>query len=209
MVVGVIIPDRRDRKSLLNHCLFMIGGQTRQPDFIELVNFNPTNEKTDLTKRIRLGFESLKLKGCDCVLIMENDDFYSSNYIAMMLFSWQQIGKPLIFGTDHTYYYHIFKKEYSLLKHSGRASLMNTLISCKAFINWPNDNEVFLDTFLWKQLKGKTFSPTKPISIGIKHGIGLCGGSGHDKMRFQFKDKDFDFLQQHTDIESFNFYKSL
>ena len=76
MVVGVIIPDRGDRPQFLKHLFFMLDRQTVKPDFIELVNYKAISKAPDLTPRIRFGFDSLKKKGCDVVLIMENDDFY-------------------------------------------------------------------------------------------------------------------------------------
>lgn len=209
MKVGVIIPDRRDRPELLDHCIKMIKTQTRKADIVNVINFVPTSNVPDLTKRVRLGFEWAKENGCDCVLIMENDDYYSENYIESMVKGWIENDKPEIFGTDYTYYYHIFKRKFNKLVHPNRASLMNTLISCDALIKFPNDSEVYLDMVLWEQLKGKTFTPKEPIAIGIKHGIGLCGGNGHDKMVYKNEDFSLDFLNRHVDEESFYFYLSL
>jgi hypothetical protein len=208
MAVGVIIPDRGDRPQFLKHLFFMLDRQTVKPDFIELVNYKATSKAPDLTPRIRFGFDSLKKKGCDVVLIMENDDFYSEDYIETMLFLWELNGKPEIFGTNSTIYYHIGKREFRKLEHEGRASLMNTLISTKADIQYPNDSEVYLDMFIWKQLKGVAVDPCRVISIGIKHGFGLCGGNGHNGMQFKNKDKDLSFLSSKVDPISLEFYKS-
>lgn len=181
--VGVLIPDRNDRPQFLEHLFKMLDGQTMQGFKIELVNFKATSNAPDLTKRVRIGFEKLKAQGCDCVLIMENDDYYSANYIETMVNKWVAVGKPELLGTDYTYYYHIFKGKYRLLKHPNRASLMNTLISCSITPDWCEDNEVYLDLHLWKRHKGVAFTPKQPIAIGIKHGIGKCGGNGHNGMQ--------------------------
>ena len=133
--VGVIIPDRGDRPDFLKHCLSMMDKQTRKPDFIEVVNYEPKGHGYDLTQRVRHGFEKLQNK-CDCVLIIENDDWYSPNYIYIMVNAWEDAGMPAIFGTAYTYYYHIGKKEYRKLLHPNRASLMNTLISTYTDIEW-------------------------------------------------------------------------
>ena len=208
MKVGVIIPDRNDRPKFLEHCLKMLSKQTMQPTFIEDVNFvNPTNN-FDLTQRVRIGFDRLK-NICDCVLIIENDDYYSENYIETMVNKWIELGKPELLGTDYTYYYHIFKKQYRKLIHKGRASLMNTLINTKLNVNWCDNNDIFLDLHLWNKHKGLTFTPEVPIAVGIKHGIGLCGGSGHNRMVLTENDESLEVLKSLVDKESFNFYKSL
>lgn len=209
MKVGVLIPDRGDRPQLLKHCIKMLARQTMSPDHVELVNYKPQSDKFDLTQRVRIGFEDLKSNGCDCVLIMENDDFYSRDYIKTMVLGWLQYGKPDLFGFNSTTYYHIIKKEYNILKHPNRTSLMNTLISCSAPIEWPADNFVFLDLELWKQLEGVSVSNDKNLCVGIKHGVGLCGGRGHHEMQYPHQDKDGSFLRSIVDESSFNFYLGL
>jgi len=208
MKIGVIIPDRNDRPKFLEHCKLMLSKQTMQPTFIEVVNFvNPT-DNFDLTQRVRIGFDRLK-NLCHCVLIIENDDYYSENYIETMVNKWIELGKPDLLGTDYTYYYHIFKKQYRKLIHKGRASLMNTLINTKLNVNWCDNNDIFLDLHLWKKHKGLTFTPETPISVGIKHGIGLCGGSGHNRMVLTENDEDSKVLKSLVDKESFEFYNKL
>jgi hypothetical protein len=208
MKVGVIIPDRNDRPIFLDHCLKMMEGQTLKPDFVELVNYEPKSDLTDLTERVRIGFERLKDK-CDCVLIIENDDYYSSDYIATMVNEWVKWGKPDLIGNAETIYYHIFKKQFKFLNHPNRASLFQTLISCEANIEWCDDSEVFLDLHLWKKHKGKTFTTEECIAMGIKHGIGKCGGSGHERMIYDFNDPAMNFLRENIEKESFNFYSTL
>lgn len=208
MKVGVIIPDRGDRPELLNHCLHMMRNQTRKPDIIEVVNFKSKSNDFDLTERVRKGFNKLK-KECDCVLIIENDDWYSCDYINIMINAWEDMARPDLLGTSYTYYYHVFKQEYRKIEHPRRASLMNTLINCNAHIEWCEDNDVFLDLHLWKSLAGITITPTIPISMGIKHGIGLCGGSGHNAMRYENKDFDYKFLSDIVDEKSLILYKNL
>lgn len=204
--VGVLIPDRNDRPQFLQHLFKMLDGQTMQGFQIELVNFKSTSNAPDLTKRVRLGFQKLKTDGCDCVLIMENDDYYAPNYIETMINKWLEVGKPELLGTDYTYCYHIFKGKYRLLKHPNRSSLMNTLINCKINPEWCEDIEVYLDLHLWKKHKGVAFSPLQPIAIGIKHGIGKCGGNGHFTMQMNNDESEIlHFISQ----DSLKFYKGL
>lgn len=208
MIVGVIIPDRNDRHQLLTNCLRMIKGQTLQPDFVKVVNYEAKSNTTDLTERVRIGFETLKDK-CDCVLVMENDDYYSSDYISTMVNEWIKWGKPSLIGIGETVYYHIFKKQFKFLDHPKRASLFCTLISCAITPNWCDDSDVFLDLHLWKSHVGKTFTTDENIAVGMKHGIGKCGGSGHDKMVYNFNDPNYAFLKNTIDKDAFEFYTTL
>lgn len=208
MKIGVLVPDRNDRPKFLRQCLRMIGGQTLKPDFLFVVNYEPISKDFDLTQRVRRGFDTLKNNGCDVVFIMENDDFYSANYIETMIQGFKEAGEPFIFGTNSTIYYHIKKREYKNLNHDGRASLMNTILRTDAPVIWPKDDEVYLDLYLWKTIPGKTFSPSSIVSLGIKHGVGLCGGNGHYQMRYKEKDYNLEFLKSVVDEERFNFYGS-
>ena len=48
------------------------------------------------------------------------------------------------------------------------------------------------------------------MPIGIKHGIGLCGGSAHTvNFPFDIDDKKLYWLKQNVRKESFEFYKSM
>ena len=187
----------------------MIQSQTRNPDLIYHMNYAPESKSPDLTQRVRRGFELAKKDRCDVVFVMENDDYYHPDYIAFMLMSWFAEGMPEIFGLGHSLYYHIKNRKYHFLLHKERASLMNTLVSCSAQINWPKDSEVFLDICLWRSLNGKTIlTDGDLLSIGIKHGIGKCGGIGHTVMKYDYRDADLQYLKSNTG-EMFTFYSKL
>lgn len=208
-LIGVVIPDRNDRPELLKHCLWMLSRQTRQPDFIELVNHEPKSSDPDLTERVRIGFESLKAKGCECVFVIENDDYYSPDYIETMFKAWDHAGMPDLFGINYTYYYHVGKRMYSRIDHNNRSSLFCTLISYRASFGWCADNYVFLDLYLWGSTNGETFSPEENIAVGIKHGIGKCGGIGHTHFKYDHSDADFNWLSGMVDEKSFDFYSKM
>jgi len=199
--VGIIIPDRNDRPKFLENCLRMIHAQTIQPTIIEVVNDTPISDACDITMRYRLGYERLMGKNLDCILFIENDDWYSTNYIETMVKKWVELGRPQLFGTQYTIYYHIGVRGYFQFDHFRRASAMNTLIVPDLEIDWGNDSNPYTDSHLWflaktnkSTLKGLTFMPMNVISIGIKHGFGKTGGAFHtDKL-------------EHMDKESFKFY---
>lgn len=207
MKIGCIIPDRRDRPKFLEHCLFMINRQSRMPDKILVMNDKPLNNKPDLTYRIRSGFDQLKDE-CDLIFVIENDDWYSENYIEIMSNKWLELGRPELFGIAQTTYYHIQKREHKTWQHN-HSSLFCTVISSKAEINWPKDTEVFLDMHLWKTVKNKyIWIPKELIVIGIKHGEGLCGGKGHTTLKYDHVDPYMTLLSRLVDSESLEFYKN-
>jgi hypothetical protein len=178
MVIKIVTPHQvGERDIFLKQLEYYIERQTVKPDEWIVVDHD-TGKAKDLTDRVRIGCE--RAKGADLILIMENDDWYAPNYIERMASEWEGAGRPDLIGVDSTWYYHVKTSAYHLLQHPGRASLMSTGISGAAIdrIKWP-DEQVFLDVPLWGQLNSVTFNAHKPISVGIKHGIGNTGGIGH------------------------------
>jgi hypothetical protein len=211
MKIGIIIPDRNDRPELLANCKRMIYSQVFTENHwteIKPVTFQPTDNEIDITKRYRIGYDYFRNRGFDCILLMENDDFYSKNYIQTMVNEWILQGKPKLLGTNYTIYYHLGLRKYLKMRHDRRASAMNTLIVPDLDINWCPDSEPYTDLFLWRNIQGVTFKPKEIISIGIKHGTGLCGGNSHKNYldRYRFDDPHFEFLHTHMDSQSFKFY---
>jgi hypothetical protein len=200
MTIGVITPHQDSkRKMFLDRLSFYIQRQTLRPDHWIIVDHKEDVLAKDLTKRIRIGCEEAIELGCDVVLIMEDDDWYSPNYIKSMIEFWEIQGKPEIFGVEQTQYYHIKQGLHVELTHPGRASLMGTLLSAEGIkkITFPEDSFVFLDIELWKQLKGKTFRTLPAIAVGIKHGIGSTGGKGHlETFKGYSPDPEFKKLRQ-------------
>jgi hypothetical protein len=211
--VAVLIPDRGDRPEFLKNCMRMLASQTILAKHIELVNYPPTSDQKDITQRYRIGYDSLRNKGFDLIVFIENDDWYAPYYLETMITQWEKSGKPIILGTGYTIYYHIKLKAWYKMEHVHRASAMNTLIVPDLDLTWPVDNEPYTDIHLWEELfhkqgKGVVFTPEKIISIGIKHGVGACGGRSHVDgfARYVNKDDDFSYIKEHMDQQSFEFY---
>ncbi len=214
MKIGVLIPDRGDRPELLQNCLRMIKAQTLQPEIIELVDDAPLNDSCDITWRYRTGYDRLRNKGLDLIAFFENDDWYHPQYLETMVNAWVNEGKPQLIGTNYTIYYHIKLKAYYPMYHSIRASAMNTLIIPDMNFEWCIDTEPYTDIHLWKKLKGIVIKPKQHISIGIKHGIGKCGGHMHvDRLhRYRFNatdDQGSIFLKRTMDPDSYKFYTNV
>ncbi|NCX55612.1 MAG: hypothetical protein EBW87_00215 [Burkholderiaceae bacterium] len=214
--VGVIIPDRGDRPDFMYHCSRMIKYQTLQPIAIEHVNDAPISDKKDITWRYRLGYERLRGLGLDVIAFMENDDWYSPQYLELMVNEWHNSGRPKLFGTIYTIYFNIRIWKSLTMWHQDRASAMNTLITPDMNFQWCRDDESFTDMYLWRlfydKQEAKVWLPPMHIAVGIKHGVGLTGGQMHlDRLdRFDVhREMDFNVhLEKMVDDETLNFYKS-
>jgi hypothetical protein len=183
MKIAIITPHQdKKRSKFLKRLEYYISRQTRQADSWIVVD-DVTGLHKDLTFRIKVGIDRALESGCSGVFIMEDDDWYHPTYIESMLSNWEEAGKPDLFGQGFTDYYHIKVQKHHRLVHPGRASLMSTFIHLPAIYDFtfPANDYVFLDINLWKQMKGKTFNPVKPLCVGIKHGVGVTGGNGHNE----------------------------
>jgi len=217
MKVAILIPDRGDRPAFLKNCLRMIEAQTLKPEYIHLVDYKPVNDEVDITPRYYHGYQLLsKYDTLDLIAFIENDDWYSPLYLETMIREWDKAGRPDLFGTNYTIYYHIGLRKYYKMSHPDRASAMNTIIKPKipqllSRDGWPVDNEPFTDMWLWTKVKSRiTFCPESHISIGIKHGFGKTGGQSHTTRLHRYEPPrgslDNGFLKSIMDEESFNFY---
>lgn len=203
----VIIPDRGDRPKFTEFCFHQLSRMTLKPVKIYHINEPPKLGLKDITYRIRKGVERAITDGVEKCYIIENDDFYPADYFEQMAFDGDFV------GTTQSLYYHIFNQTYEHLVHPGRASLFNTgfTISALKGFKWPDDSVAFLDMRIWRHAK-RSFKQCKfinnSIGVGIKHGIGMSGGSGH-RMEFKRKDINFEYLKSAVDNEAFDFYTSL
>lgn len=233
MRIATITPTRGDRPQFLKMALKLINLQTRQPDEIIVVNDPPKSSEIDINGRYHEGCKRAIEKGCDLLFFWEDDDYYAPTYIEAMTKAFEECNpQPQVFGVGMTVYYHLFLRKWGAFLHEHKASAMNTMITKEAYkqFRWPKDNSEkydiqhgtgFLDTQLWEWAQRKKMSktilykPNNPLSIGIKHGMGKCGGSHHDKNESQWlmplrnNDPNMSWLQQHVIPEAFEFYASL
>lgn len=212
MRLAVLIPDRNDRPLFLQNCKRMLDAQTLKPDHIEIINDDPILDVCDITYRYRIGYGRLRNKGFDLIALMENDDWYSPEYLSTMIHNWITHDRPAMLGTSYTIYYHIKIFAHFTFEHHSRSSAMSTMIVPDLNFKWCEDSQPYTDMWLWNNVPGKRiiFTPQKHICMGIKHGEGLCGGQGHkDRLeRYAHKDDSKIFLKTHLDTESFNFYST-
>lgn len=212
--IGVVIPTRgTERKQFVDFCLWQLSIQTQQPDEILLINHEPISSFSDITARYKLGFETLKERGFDLMIVFEDDDYYSPKYIEQLLTDYERSGSPDIFGSEFTTYYHLQTNTITEIHHPKRASMCCTMMNLKTekSIAWGASNYSFTDLVLWNQLVGKT-NANKKNHLGIKHGVGLCGGSAH-KLSFRMDKTKHDaknvMLKNFVSPDAFEFYMDI
>lgn len=217
MKVGIIVPDRGDRPQFMQHCNWLISQQTFKPICSALIDYVPESNEKDISQRYRRGYEKLRGRDLDCILLIESDDWYAPTYIETMVNAWQLAGKPDIFGTNYTVYYSLRLWAGFIMRHTERSSAMSTLIKPDMDFDWPPDHEPYTDTHLWMvshhtntntRLTQAVFKPDPIICLGIKHGIGLTGGNGHTTHMHRYINTDPDkaWLKSVVDPTSFEFY---
>lgn len=211
---AIIVPDRGDRDELTLRCRKMINAfKSPEHAFTVFVDFEPEGTKPDLIERIHDGIQTAKERGIDFVFVVENDDMYPTDYLSKM-------GNPEgydFIGCEHSYYYNLRNLTWQRFDHSHRSSLFNTGFRISAMDGFPWDrlirqNDVFLDIEIWKWARKRNRRKIKFVestgSIGIKHGIGLCGGKGH-RMEMMNKDPEMNWLKARVEADSFEFYRQL
>lgn len=213
MRIGVIIPDRGDRSEFKKNCTRLIERQEFKPVWYSFIDYPAKSAICDITQRYRFGYENYG-GDVDLIAFMENDDWYASDYLEYMANEWEKAGRPDLFGTNYTIYYHLKKKAYFTMRHIDRASAMNTFVKPGLKIDWCPDHEPYTDIHLWMKVEGITkqiIEPSHIISVGMKHGMTMTGGRSHvDRLhRYINTDHDLHWLKDTVDEESFKFYKSL
>jgi hypothetical protein len=211
-----ITPTRGDRPELLEFCKHQLQRMNIKPAHSYFIDDKPSSGHVDLVTRVKKGINQAINDGFENIYIIEDDDYYSPFYFSKLRL---RLDGPSFIGIPHTLYYHIGLRQYKGITHPGRSSLFTTAFKSHVLENfhWPDDTNPFLDLKLWEHAKKhKRMFTTEYIdsslmfpAIGIKHGIGLCGGSGHNRMKYQNDDPDLEFLKRHVDSDAFYFYQRL
>lgn len=178
-----------------------------QPSRTYHINYPPHSNQFDLIDRITEGIFQAKKDGFDWCFIVENDDHYPYNYFDRFL---PHMEKYDFIGQDYTTYYNLSNCTYKTFDHPYRASLFTTAFRISALNNfeWPDNSKPFLDIALWKYARFKRRKFIDTGALGVKHGLGLCGGKGHT-FTMKNKDEGLTYLRQHTDEIGFQFYKTM
>jgi hypothetical protein len=216
MRIDVIIPDRGDRPQFMENCMRMLHAQTfiKNNNNVLVINTEkskPKSDKCDITFRYRTVYDAIKTT--DLIAFIENDDWYAPTYLEYMAKKWVEAGKPELFGTNYTIYYHLKHKRYFTFRHLQRASAMSTFIKPGLEFQWPEDHDPYTDSWLWMQPNGiqtkVSIEPEYIVCVGMKHGIGKSGGEFHDNFENRFNNDDNGFLQNTLDTDSYKFYSGI
>ncbi len=221
--VGVVVPTRNDRPEFLKACREMIKYQTTKPDGVYIIDCKPKTEYNDQRERVAEGVEKAKKDGMTHIIIMEDDDYYSPNYIKKVLSMWTD--EHIVGG----YYYNIYhlKDRERVVCHMdmshGNISQVCPLHSTSFTVAfWDNfigsglmGAEKSLDLEMWtwaKKTKAKIkliFDPD--LVISIKHGMGKTGGGNHAgiKKGCGVPDPDMEYLSKLVDPKIIKTYKRI
>jgi len=206
MIATLTCNRGKERPKFMDFCLRQV--ERMKPDYSIVINYEPKSNSADLIPRMKKGIELAKEKGIDIIYVIESDDNYPVNYFDIM-----SIGDHDFIGFNNTVYYNIFKRTWERTYHD-HSSLFCTAFRISALdkFQWPADDYLWLDIALWKYAKQnnkkwKLIETDNPC-IGIKHGIGKCGGKGH-VMNLKNSDADFSWLKRNVDEESYKFYTTL
>jgi hypothetical protein len=211
--IGIVTPTRGDRPEFLKQCIKYMGQQTRKPDYMCIVDYAPKSKNKDLVERCKVGIEDCLKNDCDIIFFIEDDDYYSPIYIQSMYQRWEEVGKPELFGINQSIYYHLKTKRYWEKTHSNHSSLMSTLITKElaAKIDYSKVKDIWFDVYLWSNFKGVSTQFKYYICAGIKHGIGLSGGIGHNPNAgiYNRNDHNGELLRNIVGINNYRFYNDL
>ena len=201
MKIVTLTPHRGgERIKLYEHCKTMIANQTRQPDDSIFIDYSPRHDKPDLVERIKAGLKEIDNDAV--VVVIEDDDYYPSTYLQWV----EDNFEGDIFGIPQTYYYQLPMRRYKLWTHPNRSALFTTSFRRSAIKSLPPDDLITLDLWLWEKMPNRVLKDCPNSPLGMKHGIGKCGGIGHgiNSPWEWIYDHDLEFLKQ---TEYFDFYK--
>lgn len=205
MTFATITASRGDRPKLTDFCKYQLSCMNTKPAKSYFIDYPPKDDSVDLIPRIKEGIKQAKADGIDLVFIVENDDYMPKDYF-------DNIPDADFIGERVTWYYNLRNNTYQPFDHSRRSSLFTTgfKISALEGFEWPEDTYRNLDVALWEyaQRRNKKIAWRNTGAIGIKHGHGLLGGTFHNKV-MKHKDKDWEWLCEHTDPVAYAFYKTL
>ena len=203
--IGAVTPHcSPERKPLLDFVLKRMKEQTRAIDIHIVIDHANTTGQSDISERFTKGLAECFRQGCDLVFLIEDDDYYPKTYIQEMTTKWVAEGKPSLIGQNVAHYYHIGNGGYRktiLKKHS---SAHCTAVAHTADYHFTGK---FYDIELWKNNPGVLVQLEQEV-VSIKHGLGLCGGMGHEETKYkQFDDSEKTILKAFTDEEAQKLYK--
>lgn len=147
-----------------------------------------TRGKHSLSRKLKLLMRQREIITGDAIAIIEDDDWYSRNYLEVAAKRLQEDSGYGMIGEGHALYYNVRNSRWHLHTNQEHASLAQTVIHRTAFDDLArvveNDDDPFIDVRLWRNAKHtrKMFlpEPDRPTLVGIK-GIYEGYGIGHSR----------------------------
>lgn len=224
-----ITPTRGDRPELLDFCKHQLSRMTTKPDASFFIDHTPMTTQCDLQDRLRRGIAQAKSAGIEWCFIIEDDDWYSPGYFDAWATDFRRMfggnSNLEFWGYQDTVYYHLPTQRFQHMNHRGRASLFCTAFKTSAMdtMNWGASGDPFQDISIWSWVKRMKkpalmsgFGMSSPLpAMGMKHGIGKCGGSGHSMITMEQGDvwyaerTHLTYLRRVVDAEAYEFYTQL
>jgi len=197
-----VITPTGDRPIAFNFCKYFMSNQTIKPS--QWIIMDDGFVKGDEAKEIPFAeyhrrqrienhkvntlnkqiHEALKYVKYDYIFIVEDDDYYASNYFETLLPLFEPDRK--LIGNGQSIYYNVSSKKYIFFNNMQHASLCNTAFHSSLIPQIQNicnsNKRTFLDVQIWGIPCSKYIrSNSSPyISIGIKGMPGRRGiGCGH------------------------------
>jgi len=218
----VIVPTRGDRSDLLGYTKKMIENQTIQPEMVYIIDYSPKNEYNDQIDRVNKGVELAEKDGMERVIIFEDDDYYPSNYIEMVLNEWND--EELIGGYYYSIYHLNSRKHLEVTVDScdGVSPLHSTSFKIKTYKKFLESGVIErnesgyiknLDTFIWnwaEKSKIKRKQIKKKLVLSIKHNFGHSISLYHKDKTWETRgvsDSKLEYLKEWVkDADLFSYY---
>ena len=148
------------------------------------------------SRNLKAGIDILKdIKDIEAVFIIEDDDYYSPNYLVEMLKRLKGFDAA---GEINTVYYHIPAKRYLECHNRRHSSLFQTVFTMQGVSVFKNSlNTKFIDVEFWRNIKSKNLFYEGNLSVGIKGLQGRPGiGIGHKEHRLREADINGEMLKE-------------
>jgi len=179
--VHVVTPTRGDRPPILASLNQLYAAWQDYP--VEAhwrIAYPPRSEEPDLVPRVREGLTRAFQAGADLVLVMEDDDYYSPSYVRLLVEEWERAGRPSGLVSMDAARYHLVTRNWGHIREDKRRPALFVSGFSALPSAWPEDADLFLDAHLSRIVPDlHQFVLPAWEAIGIKHGVGLCGGNQH------------------------------
>lgn len=173
-----------------------------------------TKGRQSLVLKMRNLFEHQEMITGDAVVMIEDDDWYSRDYLEKII-GWFNSGTYDLVGEGRALYYNVLKRTWSIHSNMGHCSLCQTSFKRNLFSEMSNilrDVCPFVDVRLWNMKKAsKKIHEPKDFErtlIGIKGMYGVNGGYGNGHNRIDgVRDHTLEFLTKNIGAEETELYR--